>query len=67
MSPRPRSIEIDGRNNSENAGNGKIVRKGLFVQVLTILKNLRIDIAGFGSAATGDVTGNINIFTLFPA
>lgn len=51
---------------SEN-DSGNVVRNGSFVQILTLFKYLRIDIAGFGAAAAGDIAGNINIFTLFPA
>ncbi len=55
------------RNALKNAGNGESIRNGLFIQVLTFIKYLRIYIAGFGSATAGDIAGNINIFTLFPA
>jgi len=39
--------------------------KGSFVQILTFLEYLRIAIAGFGAAAAGDITGNVNILALF--
>jgi hypothetical protein len=51
----------------EHADDGNVVRKGLFVQILTFLEYLRIDTAGFGAAAAGDVAGNINIFALLLA
>jgi hypothetical protein len=51
----------------EHADDGNVVREGSFVQILTFLEYLRIDTAGFGTAAAGDVAGNINIFTLFLA
>lgn len=65
MPHRLGAIEIDERRGSGNASIGRILRKGLFVQILTFFEYLGIDIAGFWAAATADITDNINIFTLF--
>jgi len=46
---------------------GTSSENGLFILVLTFLEYLRIDVAGFGAAAPGDVTGNIDISTLLLA